>query len=115
LQGDIIVYSDGGDITVTVEKNPDADVFVPQTTVAAIATPEPVFTPEFTAEPDAGGMRGQENSGKTYVLNTNTMKFHKPSCSSVETIKASNYAEYVGTAAEVEAMGYVGCKRCNPY
>ena len=30
LQGDIIVSSDGEIITVTVEKNPEADVFVPQ-------------------------------------------------------------------------------------
>lgn len=50
--------------------------------------------------------------GQTFVLNTNTHKYHDPHCSSVKDIKPSNYREYVGTREEVEAMGYVACKRC---
>ena len=49
-----------------------------------------------------------------YVLNTNTKKFHKPSCSSVNKIKQSNRKDYTGTREEVINRGYVPCKNCNP-
>ena len=50
----------------------------------------------------------------SYVLNTNTMKFHKPGCASVKKMKASNRWDYTGTRDDVIAMGYVPCKKCNP-
>lgn len=49
----------------------------------------------------------------TYVLNTNTMKIHYPSCSSVDQIKPENYAETTDIE-EALAAGYEPCKRCNP-
>ncbi len=49
-----------------------------------------------------------------YVINTNTGKFHEPSCSSVKEIKDSNRWDYTGTREEIIEMGYVPCKRCNP-
>lgn len=96
MQGDIIAISDTKSVTINVEKNPDAE------TLSTYAPETSADVPESQAE-------------KTYILNTNTRKFHMTYCSSVKTIKEKNYAEYVGTAAEVEAMGYVGCKKCNPY
>lgn len=51
---------------------------------------------------------------QTYVLNTNTHKFHKPGCYSVEKIKPENYAEFTGTREEAVAYGYDPCKNCNP-
>ena len=51
---------------------------------------------------------------QTYVLNTNTHKFHKPGCYSVEKIKPENYAEFTGTREEAIAYGYDPCKNCNP-
>ena len=51
---------------------------------------------------------------KEYILNTNTKKFHKPSCSSVSTIKDSNREEFSGTRDELISRGYDSCKRCNP-
>ena len=50
----------------------------------------------------------------TYILNTSTMKFHKPSCSSVDQMNEENKLTYTGTRTEVIAMGYEACKRCNP-
>lgn len=50
----------------------------------------------------------------TYVLNTNTHKFHIPSCPSVETMSEKNKAYHTGTRDEVIAMGYEPCKRCHP-
>ena len=113
LQGDIIAVSDTKNITISVEKNADADTLAPQ----VIIKPEPTLKPTPEPTPKASASDSETSvtqPGKTYVLNTNTKKFHIPSCSSVKTIKDTNYAEYTGTAAEVEAMGYVGCKKCNP-
>lgn len=55
-----------------------------------------------------------QSTGTSYVLNTNTRKFHYPSCASADDIKPSNRWDYVGTREEVIAMGYEPCKRCYP-
>lgn len=55
-----------------------------------------------------------ENSEVTYILNTNSHIFHKPSCSSVDQMSDSNKQEFTGTRDEVIAMGYEPCGRCNP-
>lgn len=49
-----------------------------------------------------------------YILNTNTKKFHSPSCSSVDQIKDKNKSYFDGTREEAISMGYSPCKRCNP-
>lgn len=49
-----------------------------------------------------------------YVLNNNTRKFHRPSCSSVEDIKPSNREDYTGSWEALIERGYVACKRCRP-
>ena len=49
----------------------------------------------------------------TYVLNTNTKKFHLPSCSSVKDMKDKNKQEVTCSRDEVIDMGYVPCKHCN--
>lgn len=54
------------------------------------------------------------STGTEYVLNTNTKKFHYPSCSSVKQMKASNKKEYTGSRDDLIAQGYDPCKKCNP-
>ena len=54
------------------------------------------------------------SSGTEYILNTNTKKFHYPSCSSVKQMKASNKKEYTGSRDDLIAQGYDPCKKCNP-
>ena len=49
-----------------------------------------------------------------YVLNTNTHKFHYPSCKSVNQMKEKNKKEFHGTREEVIQQGYEPCKNCNP-
>ena len=56
----------------------------------------------------------QETQGTTYVLNTNTMKFHYPDCSSVNEMKEKNKQIYTGNREDIINMGYAPCKRCNP-
>ena len=51
---------------------------------------------------------------RDYVLNTGTMKFHYPSCSSVSQIKPENREDVYATRSEVIARGFDPCQRCDP-
>lgn len=96
-------------------------------TVAPTATPKPTAkpTPKPTATPEpelvaieAGPAATEEpvtrSAEKTYVLNTNTGKFHKPTCSSVSQMKDKNKLEFTGTREDVIGMGYEPCGKCHP-
>lgn len=55
------------------------------------------------------------NTGSTkYVLNTNTKKFHYPSCGSAGRIAAKNYAESNQSRDSLIAQGYSPCGNCDP-
>jgi len=54
-----------------------------------------------------------ETTSTTYVLNTNTKKFHRSGCRYVKQIKASNYATS-DNRDEIIAEGYEPCKVCDP-
>ena len=54
------------------------------------------------------------STGTEYILNTNTKKFHYPSCSSVKQMKNSNKQEFTGSRDDLIAQGYDPCKKCNP-
>ena len=73
-------------------------------------------TPESAQAPFAEPASPQEEQpqGTAYVLNTNTKKFHYPSCRSVDQMKEKNKQNYTGTRDEVISMGYDPCKSCNP-
>ena len=49
-----------------------------------------------------------------YIANTNTKKFHKPSCKSVKQMKESNKWYFTGTRDELIRKGYSPCKICSP-
>ena len=50
----------------------------------------------------------------TYILNTNSHKFHNPSCARVDDIKETNRQDYTGDRDSLIAQGYEPCARCNP-
>lgn len=50
----------------------------------------------------------------TYILNTNTLKFHYPDCSGLEKVKEENIKKFVGDREEIISQGYLPCKICNP-
>lgn len=55
------------------------------------------------------------STGKcTYVLNTNTKKFHLPNCSSVDDMKEKNRKEVTCSREEIIDDGFQPCKRCDP-
>jgi DNA-entry nuclease len=54
------------------------------------------------------------STSATYILNTNTMKFHYPSCASAAKISDKNRGEYSGSRDELIAEGYSPCGNCKP-
>ena len=50
----------------------------------------------------------------TYVLNTNTHKFHRPDCASVKDMNSWNREDYKGTREELVQEGYESCGACSP-
>ena len=78
------------------------------------------------ADPDTGEEAGSRQSGSgdtaasseeeqyTYILNTNTHKFHMPYCDSVQDIKDKNKQKTTMKREELIEQGYSPCKRCNP-
>ena len=49
-----------------------------------------------------------------YVLNTNSQRFHRPDCPSVEEIRPRNRQNFYGSRDEAVALGYTPCGRCKP-
>ena len=60
------------------------------------------------------GSTGGEGTQTSYVLNTNTKKFHDPSCRHAEDIAQKNRLDYTGTREAVVAQGYTPCGTCKP-
>lgn len=67
-------------------------------------------------EASAKGATGSDEGKGTaeYVLNTNSKKFHRPDCSSVDQMSAKNREGVEDTRENLIARGYDPCKRCNP-
>ncbi|MEE1378335.1 MAG: ComEC/Rec2 family competence protein [Oribacterium sp.] len=63
---------------------------------------------------NADGAAGVGTTAGSYVLNTNSHKFHLPSCSSVDTISPKNRKDVNESREQIIREGYAPCKRCNP-
>ena len=105
MQGDIYCTSDGKTVTMSVEKNANADTL---TNPVKVVETKPAETEAPKDDPV------QPSAGTDYVLNTNTKKFHYPSCSSVKKMSEKNKSFFTGTRDEVIAMGYDPCGNCHP-
>lgn len=84
-----------------------------------LATPEGEWAPGTEAEvtdKNVSNSSKTSNSTKkeTYILNRNTKKFHKSTCSGVKDIKAENKEEYTGSRSDLIKEGYEPCGRCKP-
>lgn len=104
-QGTIIAVSDGTGITFNCS---------PSTTWKA---GEPVGSNDTMAENEGftTGNEGEKTEGtNTYVLNTNTRKFHRENCSSVKRMADKNKRMSNKSGDELIADGYEPCKNCNP-
>ncbi|MGN8762399.1 ComEC/Rec2 family competence protein [Oribacterium sp. HCP3S3_B9] len=96
MQGEITAVSDGQTINFSTAKN-----------AVAIASTN-------AGGGNADGAAGAGTTAGSYVLNTNSHKFHLPSCSSVETISPKNRKDVNESREQIISEGYAPCKRCNP-
>ena len=53
-------------------------------------------------------------AAQTYVLNTNSKKFHLSDCPAAARIKEENRGEFSGNRQELLSQGYAPCGQCNP-
>lgn len=91
LQGDIICTSNGQTVTFQVNRNENTDTFG-----------------------GIGGNSTQQGGIQSYVLNTNSMKFHDTSCSSAQKISRKNRKDYTGSRDDLINQGYSPCGYCHP-
>lgn len=70
---------------------------------------------KWNCSPSESWQAGEAGQGEvTYICNTNTGKFHIPTCTSVGEMGEKNKLPVTWTREEVIAQGYVPCKRCKP-
>ena len=81
----------------------------PETEMISVET-----EPETVVSKETEEVLAAEEISLDYVLNTNTKKFHYPTCSSVKKIKAENYSTFAGSREEAIAAGYDPCGNCKP-
>lgn len=55
-----------------------------------------------------------ETQEKTYILNVNSRKFHRPDCSGAATIAETNKQTYTGKRDDLLKAGYTPCGTCKP-
>lgn len=91
LQGDIIVESNGKDITVTTARNENIET-------------------NPTSYEHENVSKGTESTG-TYIGNKNSKKFHKPTCHSLPIEKNR---VYFSSRADAVNSGYDSCGNCHP-
>ena len=90
-------------------------ISAPTVAITPIPTPKPTKKPESTKSWENNQSNKKNvSTGTTYVLNTNSKKFHYPYCGSVKKMSPANYMEYTGSREDVISMGYDPCKKCNP-
>ena len=68
----------------------------------------------YIPESEESTVGSNDDTTTTYVLNTNTKKFHYPYCDSVNEMKEKNKQVFTGTREEAIEMGYSPCGRCKP-
>ena len=116
MQGEITAVSDGQTINFSTAKNAAAE------TLANAGAGQNAgqtgggnsATQTAGSGQNTGGAAGAGTTAGSYVLNTNSHKFHLPSCSSVDTISPKNRKDVNESREQIVSEGYAPCKRCNP-
>ena len=107
LQGDIVCYSDGVNLSFTTKKDtPEESIWNPGELPKDPAIIEGLIIPTDDVEdiPD----------GTTFVINKNSNKFHLLTCDSVKDIAPKNKAYSNASVEELTEAGYKPCGGCKP-
>lgn len=112
-EGTIVAVSDGKEITFNVPASETWKAGEPNGNTSVWEAPD-----KNSGNQDASVVTEPEKKEDhsdtkevTYVLNTKTKKFHRPSCNSLPTVNRKDSTE---SREDIMAQGYVPCKRCNP-
>ena len=91
------------------------------TTIITTTTTTTTTTTQTTAQISATDVLSETESTFSafdeeadYIINTSSMKIHKPTCRSVSTIADHNKRSYTGDISDLISIGYSPCKKCNP-
>ena len=104
LHGDIFCTSDGEKVTFITEKSSEDAMDAPVGSDSKNEEGSSILGPSGSTDSEIGN----------YVLNTNTKKFHFPSCSSAADISKKNRKDVNLTREEILSAGYNPCGRCHP-
>lgn len=108
----VFCYNNQPDILIDYADGSSSLISGSQSTEAA-----PPVTSQVTAQVTQKSQTEEapsQSSEVTYILNTNSHKFHYPSCSSAGSISKRNKKETTASRDEVIEMGYSPCGRCHP-
>lgn len=105
MQGDIICTSDGKNVSFSVTRNADANTLGPAGSTSSGSS---------SSQPATSGGSAMDPVEMTYILNTNSKKFHLPTCKSAESISEQNKSTFIGTRSALISQGYSPCGSCNP-
>lgn len=123
------VYRTDQNGTIRADSDGKTITFVPERRVVVVDMPdmegneslseettesEHVTSESTTEEVQTTEAVSEKAAEHTYIINTNTGKFHEPSCRSVKRMNDSNKKEYTGSRDDLIAQGYDPCKNCNP-
>lgn len=64
--------------------------------------------------PDAPTRSAPTAEGETFILNTSSVKFHRPSCAWAQKIKEERRIEWTGDRETLLEVGYKPCSVCKP-
>ena len=106
-QGNIIMTSDGKEITWSTSPS---ETWAP----GVVPANAPDRNTESVEKTGTDTAENNQTAESLYVLNNNTMKFHRPGCSSVQKISEKNYGESSLSRDELIAQGYSPCGNCDP-
>ena len=109
VEGTITAFSDGKTITWstgngTVRDNSNANSAVNNT----------ADIPDTDNGAAAENESGNSSTLSSYVINTNTGKFHRPDCASATQMKSENRKDVTASRDELVQEGYEPCKQCKP-
>jgi len=108
----LVAYASGNKtfpVTTTIAKaiQTTATTTKKQYTYTTTTKAQTVYVAPQTQAPKKNTVSGN------YIANSNTGKFHKSGCSSVDKMNESNKVPFSSREAAINA-GYVPCKKCNP-
>lgn len=99
---------------MSASRNTDANTLEAPSFVVEVQPPITQQQEPQVQETPAPEIETPTSTGITYILNTNSKKFHYSDCGSAGRISEKNKDVFTGTRDELIARGYSPCGNCDP-